>query len=53
MCQKQIRLFQRTCMINDNENEGENEKSDQIDTTQIGLDKDKDTNILNIKCVSV
>ena len=32
MCKKQVRLFKRGCMINDNENEAENKKLDHIDT---------------------
>ena len=38
---------------NDNENEAEIEKIDHIDTTQIYLGLDMDTNVLYIKCVSV
>ena len=33
MYKKQIRLFKWVYMINDNENEAENKKIDQIDTT--------------------
>ena len=40
-------------MINVKENEAENEKIDQVDTTQIDLGIDMDTNILNIKYVSI
>ena len=39
-------------MINDNENAAE-KKIDHINTTQIYLGLDMDTNILNIKGVSV
>ena len=41
-------------MINYNENAVENgKKIDHIDKTQTDLGQDMDTNILNIKCVSV
>ena len=40
-------------MINGNEKESKNDKIGYIDTTQIDLDLDIDTNILYIKCVSV
>ena len=33
MYKKQVRLFKRGYMINDNKNDAENEKIDHIDTT--------------------
>ena len=40
-------------MLNGNENGAKNEKINHIDTTQIDLDLDTDTNILYKKCVYV
>ena len=40
-------------MINNNENQAKNKKTDYIDTAQINLGLNMDTNIGNIKCFLV
>ena len=52
-CAKNRYVYLNENMINVKENEAENEKIDQVDTTQIDLGIDMDTNILNIKYVSI
>ena len=53
MYQKQVRLFKWGYIINGKENQTEKKKIDHIDTTQIDLGLNIDTNILNVKCISV
>ena len=51
MYQKHVRLFKWDYMINDDENEAKNEKSDHKDMAKIDKGLDMDTNKLNIKCM--